>query len=246
MTYLLVSRKFRAFLILSCTITLTSTTVLAQRAKRWVTINNPNYDNKRRVSFGMSLGLHSSSYKIRYSENFVSPGFDSLYSVDTGWSTGFSLGALINCKLGEFFDLRAVPKFSFYDHDVMYRFKGAGFTGEDVITESVMVELPVLLKYKSERRGNVRMYMIGGLKPGIEASGLRDLKKVATTLETKDWNLSADFGFGFDLYYPLFKFSPEITFSKGLVDILDNRTNKYGQPLDRLTTNTVNICFIFQ
>ena len=54
------------------------------------------------------------------------------------------------------------------------------------------------------------MYMIGGVKPGIEASGKKD--KTKAELEIKGTNLSLEAGFGFDLYYPLFKFSPEIRF----------------------------------
>ena len=51
------------------------------------------------------------------------------------------------------------------------------------IVENTMVEFPILLKYKSERRGNIRMYMIGGVKPGIEASGKKD--KTKAELEIK-------------------------------------------------------------
>jgi hypothetical protein len=234
--------EHRLALVILCTILFTST-VNAQR--RWVTINNPNYDNKRNLSFGMSLGLHTSVFKVKYSQRFTSAALDTLYAVEPLWSTGFSLGGLMNYKLGDFFDLRIQPQFSFYDHVLEYKFTDNTPT-EKIVDESVMVEIPLLLKYKSARRGNVRMYMIGGLKPCIETSGKRDLKKIGTTLETKDWNFNADFGFGFDLYYPLFKFSPEIRFSKGLVNVLDNKTNKYGQPLDGLSTNTVNIYFIFQ
>jgi hypothetical protein len=220
-----------------------TSTIHAQR--KWVTINNPNYDSKRNLSFGMSLGLHTSAFRVKYSQGYTSAAFDTLYAVEPLWSNGFSLGGLMNYKLADFFDLRIEPQFSFYDHELQYKFTDNTPT-ENVVVENVMIEIPLLMKYKSERRGNVRMYMVGGLKPSIEASGKKDLKKISTTLETKDWNFNADFGFRFDFYYPLFKFSPEIRFSKGLVNVLDNKTNRYGQPLDCLHTNTVNIYFIFQ
>jgi hypothetical protein len=108
-----------------------------------------------------------------------------------------------------------------------------------------MVEVPVLLKYKSERRGNVRMYMIGGIKPAVQASGQKDIE-TTETLVVKTANLSLEAGFGFDLYFPLFKFSPEIRFSHGLVDILENKVNYYGQPISRVNTNTIAIYFLFQ
>lgn len=208
----------------------------------WARKNNPYYDEKRKVSYGFLIGLHTSTYQIRYSDAFVTPAFDTLHSVDATWKPGFSLGFLVNYRAHEFLDLRITPKVAFYEHAVNYRFIDE--TTDQQLIETTMVELPFLVKYKSMRRGNVRMYIIGGVKPAIEASGKSDV--VTTSLEVSDLNLSVEAGMGFDLYFPLFKFSPELRFSRGLVDILDNRTNKYGQPLSRINTNTVTVYLIFQ
>jgi hypothetical protein len=86
--------------------------------------------------------------------------------------------------------------------------------------------------------------MIGGVKPGIEASGKKD--QIKEELEISKFNVSLEAGFGFDLYYPLFKFSPELRFSRGMVDILDNRTNDFGVPLRRVNTNTITLYLLFQ
>jgi hypothetical protein len=134
------------------------------------------------------------------------------------------------------------PEVAFYEQRVRYQYTNETF--EDAIIESTMVELPFLLKYKSERRGNIRMYMIGGVKPGIEASGKKD--QIKEELEISKFNVSLEAGFGFDLYYPLFKFSPELRFSRGMVDILDNRTNDFGVPLRRVNTNTITLYLLFQ
>ena len=66
------------------------------------------------------------------------------------------------------------------------------------------------------------------------------------TLEIKETHLNLEAGFGFDLYYPLFKFSPEIRFSRGIVDMLGNKTNEFGQPLQRVNTNTITLYLLFQ
>lgn len=209
--------------------------------KRWVQRNNPNYDNKK-LTYGFLIGLHTSNYQLNYADDFVTQQFDTLHSVNAAWTSGFSLGFIVNYRLSEFVDLRLTPEVAFYEHKVRYQFTNESF--EDAFVESTMVEFPVLLKYKSERRGNIRMYMIGGIKPGIEASGKKD--KTKAELEVKGMNLSLEAGFGFDLYYPLFKFSPEIRFSRGIVDVLDNRNNAYGLPLRRVNTNTITVYFLFQ
>lgn len=210
---------------------------------RWIQKNNPNYDN-RKLTYGFLIGIHTSAYQIKYSDQFVTQAFDTVHSVLPDWSAGFSLGFIVNLRATEFLDLRVTPKVSFYEHKLEYRYT-FGVPNNQLI-ETTMVELPMLLKYKSVRRGNIRMYMVGGINPGIEASGKKALENSTNSLEVKQLNLSLEAGFGFDLYYPLFKFSPEIRFSRGIVDILDNRTNIYGQPLKRVNTNTISVYFLFQ
>jgi len=213
------------------------------QSKRWVRKNNPNYD-ERKFSYGFMIGLHSSALQLEYDETFVTPDFDTLYAVQPEWSAGFSLGFIINYRAAEFLDLRLTPKVSFYEHKLKYV-----FTNEaplDHLIETTMVEVPVLAKYKSVRRGNVRMYMIGGVTPAIEASGKKDLQSTSGALELERFNLSLEAGFGFDLYYPLFKFSPEIRFSRGMLDMLGTRDNPFGAPLQRITMNTVTVYLLFQ
>ena len=167
-----------------------------------------------------------------------------MHSITPRWKPGFSLGFIVNYRINEYLDFRLTPKVGFYEHEVKYAFTD-NTPDETRLVETTMVELPVLLKYKSERRGNVRMYMIGGFKPAYQASGQRELENTES-LEVKTTNLSLEAGFGFDLYYPLFKFSPEIRFSRGIADILENRSNAFGHPLRRVNTNTITIYFLFQ
>jgi hypothetical protein len=208
----------------------------------WARKNNPFYDEKRKVSYGFLIGLHTSSYEIKYSEAFT--GMDSLFSVEPAWKPGFALGFLVNLRAHEFLDLRITPTVAFYENLLTYRYTDE--TSRQELVETTLVEMPVLIKYKSMRRGNIRMYMIGGVKPGIEASGQRNVENVFDKLEVTSFNLSLDAGIGFDLYFPLFKFSPEIRFSRGLLNQLDNATNPYGKPLKSVTTNTITFFMIFQ
>ena len=212
--------------------------------KRWVNQNNPNYD-ERKLSYGFLIGLHSTAYQIKYADRFVTQNFDTVYSIEPGWSPGFSLGFIVNYRITDLLDFRITPKVAFYEHTLRYRYTDETPT-EEKLVETTMVELPLLLKYKSERRGNIRMYMIGGVKPGLEASGKKDMENASSTLGITGTNLSLEAGFGFDLYYPLFKFSPEIRFSRGIVNILENTTNQYGLPLQRVNTNTITLYLLFQ
>lgn len=212
--------------------------------KKWVEKNNPNYDD-RKLTYGFLIGLHTTTYQLKYSDAFVDSSlYNNMHSITPRWKPGFSLGFIVNYRINEYLDFRLTPKVGFYEHEVKYAFTD-NTPDETRLVETTMVELPVLLKYKSERRGNVRMYMIGGFKPAYQASGQRELENTES-LEVKTTNLSLEAGFGFDLYYPLFKFSPEIRFSRGIADILENRSNAFGHPLRRVNTNTITIYFLFQ
>jgi len=192
------------------------------------------------------IGLHTTAYQIKYSDKFVTPALDTVYSVEPDWSPGFSLGFIVNYRISDLLDLRATPKVAFYEHTLRYRYTKREVPTEEALIETTMVELPILLKYKSERRGNIRMYMVGGVKPGLEASGKKKVENRSSNLGVTSMNLSLEAGFGFDLYYPLFKFSPELRFSRGVVNILENTTNMYGQPLKRVNTNTITLYLLFQ
>jgi hypothetical protein len=202
--------------------------------------NNPGYD-ERKLSYGFLIGIHQTAYQIKYADTFVTD-FNDLHSVEPDWKPGFSLGFIVNYRAAEFLDLRATPTVAFYEHLLRYRYTDR--THEELV-ETTMVEFPVLLKYKSARRENVRAYVIGGVKPAIDASGKKE-EENQMRLDVRGFDLSLEAGIGFDLYFPLFKFSPEIRFSRGITDILDSRENDLGKPLKYVNTNTITIYLLFQ
>lgn len=217
----------------------------AEAQKYNKTENLPNYD-KRWMHYGFLIGIHSSNLRIQYSDAFVSDELDSLHSVMAPNSFGFSLGLIANFRLADYLDLRVLPEVTFYENRLDYNKIGAAKPVIDQqLLESTFVEFPILLKYKSARRGNTRMYLVGGVEPGIEATGKKE-EGGEERLVLKSSNLSVQAGFGLDLYFPLFKFSPEIRFSRGLMNALGDKENRYSQPVNRLATNTVTLYLLFE
>jgi len=214
----------------------------AQRFK-WARQNNPLYDEKR-VSYGFVIGIHTSGYQVKYADQFVTQDFDTVHSVMAPRSPGFSLGFLVNLRLNEVLDLRLMPKAGFYDHKLQYNYTDE--TQREQLIETTLLEFPLLLKYKSMRRGNVRMYVLGGMTPAFELSGKNDVESATANLDIRNTNLSVDAGLGFDFYFPMFKFSQEIRFSRGMSNMLGPTPSIFKDPLSRLNTNTVSIYFVFQ
>jgi hypothetical protein len=210
---------------------------------RWARENNPRYD-ERKISYGFIIGLHSSSYQVKYSEQFVTQDFDTVHSVMAPASPGFSLGGLINLRIFDELDLRLMPKAGFYDHKLIYQYTNE--KSQDQLIETAIMEFPLCLKYKSMRRGNIRMYMIGGMTPSFELSGKNDVQSNTANLSVKKFDLTADAGVGLDLYFPLFKFSPELRFSRGLINVIGSEPSVFREPLSRLNSNCIQVYLIFQ
>jgi len=233
------------FVVLGFQVAILFLVALAAEAQhfKWAPRNNPEFD-RRKISYGFMIGLHTSAYEIKYSDQFVTQSFDTVHSVQGSFSSGFSLGFLVNLRLHEMLDLRIMPKAGFYDHKLTYYFTDN--TSRQQLVETTMVEFPVLLKYKSMRRGNVRMYMVGGFTPAVEASGKNDTESTTESISINRFNLSLDAGLGFDFYFPLFKLSQEIRFSRGIVNVLGSESTVYNEPLQYVNTNTISVYFIFQ
>jgi hypothetical protein len=221
---------------------LVSLTVEGQRYK-WARENNPRYD-ERKISYGFVIGLHSSSYQVKYSDQFVTQDFDTVHSVMAPSSPGFSLGGLVNLRFFDELDLRIMPKAGFYDFKLIYQYTDE--QSQDQFIETAIMEFPIALKYKSARRGNVRMYMVGGITPSFELSGKNDVQSNTANLSVKKNNITVDVGVGSDFYFPLFKFSPELRFSRGLVNAIGSDASVFKDPLTRLNTNTIQVYLIFQ
>ncbi|MEO1051691.1 MAG: porin family protein [Bacteroidota bacterium] len=233
-----------AKLILITSLFLVSVSALGQRR---VLVNNPDYDD-RFLSYGFLIGIHTSGYQIKFSEAFVTPDLDTVQSIQPMQRAGFALGFIANFRMAEYLDLRVTPQVAFYEYTLDYNLINSPVTPISQLVDQTTVEFPILAKYKSVRRGNVGMYFVGGVKPGFEASGKNDIvdEDPDNSIQIIKGNFSIDFGVGFDLYFPLFKFSPEIRFSKGMRNVLAPQANDFSVGIDRLNTNTFTLYLLFQ
>ena len=204
--------------------------------------NLPNYDEKW-IHYGFLIGVHRSYFKLDYSEKFLTGGLDSMRSIQTPARVGFDLGFIVNMRLGKFFDFRATPQVGFYEYKLQFEYTDG--SSIDQLVESTVVEIPLLIKYKSIRWNNFRVYLIGGLNPAIQASGNKDDEE-ERKLQTAEFNLNGEFGFGFDIYFPLFKFAPEIRFSRGLFNLLRDDKFGYSEGIGSLNTNVVTLYLLFE
>ena len=201
------------------------------------------YDDKT-VHYGFFFAAPFTRFNVRHSAAFVNS--DSATSIVSPTQVGFRMGFVLNTRLNRRFDFRVTPTVSIYGRSVQYQF--AGGSEKTQLRESTWVELPFLLKYKSERRGNTRMYMVGGLSVAVEANVRRkeNLGLNRERLATKTADLSVEYGVGLERFFEFFKFSPELRFSHGLVNLFDANASAYGRGIGRLSSHTVTLYLMFE
>ncbi|MDJ0365959.1 porin family protein [Hymenobacter sp. H14-R3] len=160
-------------------------------------------------------------------------------------SPGFAVGFIGDIRLGAPstpFHLRFAPGLNFLTRRVEFTSAGAGqpdtIRNQEVGT--TQLELPLLLKYQSNRRRNTRFYMVGGIKPSIAVTQRQSTPAISQLTVARN-DVLLEYGFGLDLFYPYFKFGPELRFSHGLRNILAPRDNQYSNSLQSLRTNTVTL-----
>lgn len=205
-------------------------------------MNLPNYDNKF-LHYGFSVGSNYSIFRLKHADEFlIQNDYKSIRSVG---SYSFSLGFILNMRLAEFFDLRLLPTVSFYNRLIDYESVDPEIGMTTLEFESSFIEFPLLVKYKAQRRGNHRMYMVGGIKPGLAVGGNKDESR-GDVLKIPRQDLSIEAGFGLDIYYELFKLSPELRFSLGLTNLHDKIDTSESQSINSLKTYTVSLFLYFE
>jgi hypothetical protein len=212
-------------------------------------VNLPNYD-LRKFHFGFFLALNYGGFRAKHSNyfkvNIQDTAKDKFRAINPIPSTGFTTGFIVSMRMSELTEIRFHPAVSFYQRSVEYQYKDSLRKPDIELAQSTFsfVELPVLIKFKSVRRRNTRMFVTAGVKPGIEVGSKR--KEISPdNLRTNTFDLQIDYGFGVDMYYPLFKFSPELRFSHGLLNMAYDDNNPYRKSLAKLYTHTVTLYLNF-
>lgn len=217
------------------------------QTKKKKEINLPNYDEKL-LHYGFFLGLNYDRVSFKLNDTYFK---DSLYNNITPIGQGgFALGFLMNLRLHDQLAFKLVPSVGFYTRSIEYKFSrldpDKGITSNSSVqsVETAMIETSFLLKYRSLRRKNTRMYLIGGIKPAIRAGGRRGNTQ-QERLNITRFDLCVEYGAGFELYFPYFKWSPELRFSHGLVNV-NGANETFNAPFSALYTHTVSLYFFFE
>lgn len=206
------------------------------------------YDNQL-FHFGILIGYNQFDFSIRSKSDLTQ--YDSLMVINTSALSGFNLGIVTNLRLGKYFDLRFVPGFSFGDRIVNYTIKYNNSTS--LVTkknvESVYMDLPLMLKFKSSRMHNVRVYVLAGVQYSLDlisAAKKQEANPREIFLKLYPHDFQGQAGVGFDFYLTYFKFSAELKMSFGFLNLLKQEDNMFANSVTSLKSKIFQISFFFE
>ncbi len=202
-------------------------------------LNQTDHDYKP-YYFGITLGINSPRFQIEHHERFLA--YDSVLVAESNANGGFSLGLLATQRLNERFELRFNPQLMFIERTINYQLRYPDLDGMDVNkkVESIIVTLPIQVKFRSDRIGNFRVYMLAGVKGDIDMASNASSRKADDLLKIKKNDMGVELGMGFNFYFPSFILSPEIKIGNGLKNIHSRDENlKYSSVLDRILSKVV-------
>jgi hypothetical protein len=205
--------------------------------------NNPYYDNKQ-LHFGFHVGLNSSTFNMRIDGQKYQLN-DTLHYVVPTWGPGFHLGVISDYRLNEYMTVRFTPTLMFSQRNVEYTFENP-LNNIRRVVQVANVDLPVAVKWRSERIDNYRVYLISGFKYSIDMASQERVVEDIERVKVRRHDVAYEVGIGFDFYLPFFKFSPEIRFAQGLRDILVPESHVFSNPLYALRARTIIISFNFE
>jgi hypothetical protein len=209
---------------------------------------NYNYQDhrSRNYYFGIALAYNRSDYKIYRGKDFVNN--PDIAGVVPARGPGFNLQIISNLKIGENFDIRFLPGFSFAERNIEFdsvRRKPKLLPNK---IESVFVELPFHVRYKSAPYHDKRLFVMAGIKYSYDIQSKSRIRQVTSNaVRISPTDFQGELGVGMQMFFPFFIFSPELKFSHGLGNILIYRDGH--QPtsvLEKLMSRTFTISLHFE
>ncbi len=205
----------------------------------WEFRNKPFY-------FGLTVGMHSTGYIPSRSSQFTRS--DSIATVQNLNRAGLHVNIITNLKIGQHFDFRFIPGFAFSERVLRFNNTRNRILSEQKI-ESVFLEVPLLLRFKSDPYKDKRLFVVGGLKYTYDVSSSSSTRKELKDkiLQIAPHDFQFEIGAGMQLFFPFFIFSPEIKFSRGLSNIhIYNGNLEESRIIDKILSRTFSISLHFE
>ncbi len=199
--------------------------------------------------FGLTLGYNYSFLHVSKSAQFLQN--DSIQSAEPGSSGGIAMGLMATARLSDHWQIRANPQLiiggSKYIAYTLSKTKPGEAAFQNQTLPSTLVSFPFQVKFNSDRIGNFRTYLLGGIKFDTDLSSNSSARNVDDMIKMKRSDIGFELGLGFNFYLPFVTISPELKISNGLTNLhLPDPNLKYSNVLDRILSRMVVFSIHFE
>ncbi len=199
-------------------------------------------EDAKKIYWGYYLGANKKDFKINYNNP------NTYINVEPG--VGFNVGLIGGWNINKNISLRIEPGLSSNTKELAFTNIAGGARDSIRQIGATYLHFPLLLKLHTDRIGNVRPYVIGGVSYDYNFSSNEKNPDDNSNGEfrMKSNNFAYEVGLGVDLYLPYFIFSPSIrgTFAINNELVPDNDPNsQWTGPIDYFGTRGVFINFAF-
>jgi len=222
--------------------------LFAQKAKVW---NKPLYDAYP-FHFGFAFTFGVLDFSVAHSDYFLNqPDSNKIFSIEGQQRPLFGASMVSNLRINDNLDLRFIPGLHFGQRDLTYVMV-SDKTPYDTIShnmkiESTFLQFPLLLKYRAVRQNNYRPYLIGGVNYAIDLAARKKIKdEEQPKIRLNRQDIYLEVGFGVDYYLPFFKFSTELRFSYGLMNVVTYDDTRYTKVFDKLGSKMTTLVIYFE
>jgi hypothetical protein len=211
-------------------------------------INLPETDEKS-YHIGIVIMGASSRFQISHHPQFLQN--DSVLAINPENTGGLGIGGMHTFRISNHLDARVVfPQLLFVNKTLTYTLKYPG-PGETPVmkknVESILLGIPVQLKFRSDRINNFRVYMLGGFKLETDLASKARAKNADDIIKLKNIDYGIEAGMGFNFYMRYFILSPEIKISNGINNVHARDPNlKFSSVIDKIQSRQVIFSLIFE
>lgn len=198
----------------------------------------------RPFNLGFTMGLNVAGYDMTSQIN--------QFDAQTGWTVkrvemvrkpGIYLGLISNLKLHDNIDFRFLPSVSLEERDFLFHMDTSAARAVEPIVrkkiEASYLNLPIVLKFKSNYYKRVRVWTQLGIQPSVNLASNKKVKNDPELLKIQPFDVAAFASIGVDLYGERLKLSPEFRFTRGLRNIYVPDRTRFPRAISDLFTQVL-------
>ena len=211
-------------------------------------INLPETDEK---AYHIGIVVMGASSRLQISQHPQFLQNDSVLSVNPQNTGGLGIGGMHTFRISNHFEARVVfPQLLFVNKSIIYQLKYPGSDETQYTTkniESILLGVPVQIKFKSDRIDNFRVYMMAGVKYETDLASKARAKNADDIVKLKGSEFGIEAGMGFNFYMRYFILSPEIKISNGISNVHARDPNlKFSSVIDKIQSRQIIFSLIFE